>query len=52
MADGVGLAVGLMRWADAFAVGLTGDAALVNDTDELAAGVREAFAELQIATRK
>lgn len=43
MAEGVGLAVGLMRWADAFSIGLTGDAGLLDDVDTLAEAVREAF---------
>lgn len=52
MADGVGLAVGLMRWTESFAVGLTGDATLVSDIDELAEAVRDAFAEFHEATRE
>lgn len=51
MAAGVGLSVGLMRWADDFSIGITGDARLLHDVDELAAAVRDAFAEFQDAAR-
>lgn len=51
MADGVGLSVGLMRWDDAFEIGLTGDANIVPHTAELAEAIRAAFAEFQQAAR-
>lgn len=49
VAEGVGLAVGLMRWADAFAVGFTGDVGLMGDVDRLAEHVRDAFVEFRDA---
>lgn len=42
----VGLAVGMMNWADVVGVGITADAALLDDADELAACVRAGFDEL------
>lgn len=51
VADGVGLSIGLMRWAENFSIGLTGDAELVHDVDELAAALRDAFAEFRDAAR-
>lgn len=49
MADGVGLSIGLMRWAEDFSIGITGDARLLDDIDELTNAIRAAFAEFQDA---
>ena len=45
LADGVGLAIGIMPWGDHVGVGITADAGLVPDVDVLASAVRRAFAD-------
>lgn len=51
LAEGVGLSIGLMRWADTFQIGLTGDAGLMPHMEELAEVIRTAFAEFRRAAR-
>jgi diacylglycerol O-acyltransferase / wax synthase len=49
LADGVGLAIGAMTWAQSLSVGILADAALVPDADKLAAEFTCAFEEYQAA---
>jgi WS/DGAT/MGAT family acyltransferase len=47
LADGVGLAIGVMTWEQSLSVGILADAALVPDVDVLAAGFTDAFRDYQ-----
>jgi hypothetical protein len=46
LAEGVGLAVGVLAWDDVLAVAVTWDPVLLPDGDRLAALLRPAFDEL------
>lgn len=46
LADGVGVAVGAINWSSRLGIGFTTDPALAPAAEELASGMREAFAEL------
>ena len=47
LADGVGLAIGVMTWEQSLSIGILADAALVPDVDVLAAGFTDAFRDYQ-----
>ncbi len=47
LADGVGLAIGVMTWEQSLSIGILADAALVPDVDVLAARFTDAFRDYQ-----
>ena len=49
LADGVGLAIGVMTWEGSLSIGILADAVLVPDVDLLAADLSDAFRDYQRA---
>ena len=52
LADGVGLAIGVMTWEGSLSIGILADGALVPDVDVLAAELSDAFRDYQRAARR
>lgn len=52
LADGVGLAVGFLTWADTIGVGVSADTGLVPDPAGFAGALRRAFADLAADARR
>ena len=52
LADGVGLAIGVMTWEGLLSIGVLADAALVPDVDMLVAEFSDAFRDYQRAARR
>ncbi|MER7082395.1 WS/DGAT domain-containing protein, partial [Saccharopolyspora kobensis] len=52
LADGVGIAVGAISWADHVGFGVTTDTGLAPDAAVLTAHLRDAFADLRAGDRR
>lgn len=52
LADGVGLAIGIMTWEGSLSIGMLSDAGLVPDVDALAGEFSDAFGDYQRAARR
>jgi hypothetical protein len=52
LADGVGLAIGVMAWEQSLSIGTLADEALVPDMDVLAAGFTDAFRDHQACAQR
>jgi diacylglycerol O-acyltransferase len=52
LADGTGLAIGVMTWERSLSVGILADATLVPDVDQLAAGFTGVFGGYRAAARR